>query len=73
MNSVPKLLDTVRPTLADIAAWVEVSRSLVDVWRSGARQPLPDDKAALLRAIRSHARRLVTLAEKVEREGMRTR
>ena len=28
-NSIPKLLDTLRPSLNDVAEWVKVSRGLV--------------------------------------------
>jgi hypothetical protein len=68
-NSIPKLLATVRPTLGDVADWVKASRALVDVWREGRYQPKPDDRAALVKAIRHHAARLLKLADQVEREG----
>lgn len=69
MNTVPRLLTTLRPTLADVAGWVKVSRSLVDGWRAGSYPPNPGKRRALIRAARQHAMRLLDLADKVEREG----
>ena len=69
MNTVPKLLNTLRPTLADIANWVNVSRSLVDGWRSGSYEPLPKKRTAFIKATRQHAALLLRLAARVEREG----
>lgn len=72
-HSIPKLLDSLRPTLADVAKWVGVSRALVDVWRSGAYAPKPVARAALVKAIRLHATRLLALADRVEQEGLKRR
>jgi len=69
MNTIPRLLKTLRPTLAEVAAWVKVSRSLADGWRAGAYQPHPANRAALVQATRQHAKRLLGLANTVEREG----
>lgn len=72
-NSIPKLFDVLRPTLADIAAWAGATRALADVWRSGSYAPKPPQRAALVRAVRRHASQLLILAERVEREGHRDR
>jgi hypothetical protein len=68
-NSIPKLLTVVRPSLADVAAWIGVTRALADVWRAGSYQPKPKSRAALVRAVRHHAARLLALADRVESEG----
>jgi hypothetical protein len=68
-NSIPKLLNTLRPTLSEIAAWVGVSRGLTDFWRAGAYQPKAADRARLVKAVRKHAALLLKLADAVEREG----
>lgn len=68
-NTVPNLLNALRPTVGDVAQWVGKSRDLITLWIMGRYQPRPDDRTALVRAIRKHANRLLALAEKVEREG----
>ena len=69
MNSVPRLLNTLRPTLAEIAQWANVSRSLADGWRAGSYPPTPAKRRAIIKAVRQHAKRLLDLADKVEHEG----
>lgn len=68
-NSVPKLLNTIRPTLEDIAAWADRSRALANVWRNGKFQPKDPDRDRLVKAVRKHAALLLKLADAVEREG----
>lgn len=38
-NSVPKLVNAIRPSLNDIAVWTGKSRALANVWRDGKFQP----------------------------------
>jgi hypothetical protein len=68
-NSLPKLIDTVRPTLRTIAEWGSVSVGLAQQWQQGTRQPTPEDRARLVAEVRKHAHQLLALAEHVEREG----
>lgn len=68
-NSIPQLLDDLRPGLKEIAARVDVQRALVNAWREAKSQPRPDKRKALVKAVRRHAAELLTLAQKVEREG----
>src|SRR5450759_1103594 len=68
-NSVPKLLNTIRSSLKDIAAWVDGSRALTNVWRDGKFQPKDPERVRLVKAVRVHAARLLALADAVEREG----
>lgn len=68
-NTIPVLFDAIRPTLRDVASWVGVSRALTRFWRDGAYLPTPKRRVALVKAIRSHAARLLALADQIEREG----
>ncbi|MEX2179332.1 MAG: hypothetical protein WD801_11510 [Gemmatimonadaceae bacterium] len=68
-NTLPALLDTVRPTLRTVAEWAEVSVGLARMWQQGTYQPKPKERARIVRRIRNHAKGLLALAEKVEREG----
>lgn len=68
-NTVPELLNALRPDLRDIAGWSGVSRGLTAFWVSGAFQPKPAARARLVRAVRKHAKKLLDLADAVEHEG----
>jgi hypothetical protein len=68
-NTVPTLIDTLRPTLRTVAEWADVSVGLAGMWQQGTYQPKPKDRARLVRAVRKHAKELLALADKVEREG----
>jgi hypothetical protein len=68
-NSVPKLVNTIRPSLKDIAVWTGKSRALANVWRDGKFQPKDPDRDRLVKAVRKHAALLLKLADEVEREG----
>lgn len=68
-NTIPKLLDALRPSLAEIGRWAGAQRALTAVWQQGTYQPKPDKRRALVAAVRKHAARLLKLAEAVEREG----
>ncbi len=68
-NSIPKLLNTIRPSLEDIAAWVGRSRALAAVWLDGRFQPKAPERARLIKAVRKHAALLLKLADEIEREG----
>jgi hypothetical protein len=68
-NTVPALIDTLRPTLNTIAVWADVSVGLARIWQQGTYQPKPDARARLVKAARKHAKELLTLADAVEREG----
>ena len=68
-NSVPKLLDTLRPQLPEIAGWVGVTIWVAREWQMANRQPKPDKRAKLVKAARKHVARVLALVEQVEREG----
>lgn len=68
-NSIPELLHRLRPKLSAIAARVGVSHALANAWREEKSQPRPDKRKVLVRAVQKHAAELLTLAQKVEREG----
>jgi hypothetical protein len=68
-NSIPKLLDKLRPSLRDIAGWANVSRGLANFWLAGAFTPKAPDRARLVKAVRKHATYLLKLADAVELEG----
>jgi len=60
------LLRALRPTQPEIGAWAGASRASVQAWQEGKWQPQPATSAKLLRAVRRHAKRLLSLAEAVE-------
>lgn len=68
-NSLPALLDAVRPNLNDVAEWAGRTRAAVEAWRERRAQPKADQREALVLAVRQHAARLLDLAAAVEREG----
>jgi hypothetical protein len=68
-NTVPGLIDALRPTLRTVAEWAEVSVGLGRMWQQGTYQPQPKDRARLVKAARKHANELLALADAVEREG----
>jgi hypothetical protein len=68
-NSIPELLDELRPTLSEIAARVGVKLGLANMWREEKSQPRPGTRAKLVAQVRKHAARLLKLADAVEREG----
>ena len=70
-NSLPKLLATLRPTLTEIAEWANSSRGMGNFWLAGTYQPKAAERARLIKAVRKHAAFLLSLADKVEREGQK--
>jgi hypothetical protein len=68
-NTVPTLIDTLRPTLGTLAVWADVSVGLARVWQQGTYQPKTDARKRLVKAARKHAQYLLALADAVEREG----
>ena len=68
-NHLPALIDTLRPTLAEIGEWAGVKRGVAATWQQGAYQPKPKARAALVKAVRAHAAALLKLADAVEAEG----
>ena len=68
-NTVPALIDTLRPTLRTLAVWADVSVGLARIWQQGTYQPKPDARKRLVRAARKHAQSILALADAVEREG----
>jgi hypothetical protein len=68
-NTIPELIDAVRPNLPTVARWVGASVWTARIWQQGTYQPKPKQRAVLVKAVRKHAKELLALAEKVEREG----
>jgi hypothetical protein len=68
-NTIPALIDTLRPNLPTVATWIGVARWKAQAWQQGTAQPEPTDRARLVKAARKHAHELLTLADAVEREG----
>lgn len=67
-NTLPTLINAVRPTLPTVANWAGRSLWVARLWQQGTH-PQPKDRARLLKAIRAHANELLALADAVEREG----
>lgn len=72
-NLIPQMLDALRPQLPDVAKWVGVSIWVARDWQMANRQPKPEKRAALVKATRKHAKELLALADRVEREAKTTR
>jgi hypothetical protein len=68
-NTLPKLIDALRPNLPTVAKWTGRAIWVARGWQQGAHRPNPTDRARLIRAVRTHAKLLLTLADAVEREG----
>lgn len=68
-NTLPALLDALRPDLPTVAKWSRRSVWVARTWQQGTYQPKPPDRARLVKAVRKHVKELLALAAKVEREG----
>ncbi len=68
-NSVPALINKLRPTLSVIAGWMDVSVGLAQMHQQGTFQPQPQARARLVKAVQRHAKELLALAAKVDREA----
>lgn len=64
-------LKAVTPTLRDVAVWCRVSYPTVRAYRTKARRPTPATVARFAGALRRHARLLVKLADRLDRETER--
>jgi hypothetical protein len=61
-NSIPKLLDALRPNLPTIANdWLNAPTGSVQAWRQGAFRPSPEATAKLIARTRKHAKELLEL------------
>jgi len=54
-NSLPSLINCIRPTLGTIAEWADVSVGLARMWQQGTLQLQPEDRSRFVKAIRQHA------------------
>ena len=72
-NSVPTLMKTLRMNSVQVAARLGVNRGTTDNWHSGKYQPEPDQRGLLVVFARQQARKLLELADAVEREGGNTK
>jgi hypothetical protein len=68
-NTLPKLIDALRPNLLHVAKWTDRAIWVARGWQQGAHRPNPKDRARLVKAVRAHAKVLLALADAVEREG----
>jgi hypothetical protein len=68
-NTLPKLIDTLRPNLLHVAKWTGRPIWVARQWQQGTHRPKPKDRARLVNAARAHAKLLLTMANAVEREG----
>lgn len=68
-NVTRDLLDALRPNMSDIAKWSGVSSWTAQNWRQGLYKPTSKPRAALVKAVRKHAKDLLALAAKFERDG----
>jgi transcriptional regulator with XRE-family HTH domain len=68
-NALPRLLNTLRLSLGDVAEGAKVSLNTADRWRSGLYRPEPATRKRLLRYVRHHAAKLLLLADVVEEEA----
>jgi hypothetical protein len=68
-NTLPKLIDALRPTLPTVARWAGAGLWTARAWQQGAYQPQPQARARLVKAARKHANEVLALAAAVEREG----
>jgi hypothetical protein len=69
MNTLPLLIDSLRPNLPTVAKWTGRAIWVARGWQQGINRPKPRDRARLLKAVRKHAHQLLALADAVEREG----
>jgi hypothetical protein len=72
-NTIPRLINAVRPNLPTVAKWSRRSVWVARLWQQGAYQPMANDRIRLVKAVRKHAKELLLLAAQVEREGRRPR
>lgn len=68
-NSLPELLDTLRPTLPTVAGWVGRNIWVARGWQQDAHGISAKGRARLVKAVRAHAKVLLALANTVEGEG----
>ena len=61
-----KTLQALCLTLKDVARAVGMSHDSLRGWSAGRTEPSPDNRAALAAFMRTHAARLVKLAEELE-------
>jgi len=62
-------LKAVTPTLREVAAWCRVSYPTIRAYRLGSRRPSPTTVRRFAASLRRHARRLIKLADRLEREA----
>jgi hypothetical protein len=67
-NSLPKLLDETPLSLGGLAKRAGVHRNTARAWRAGVL-PQPEQRRALVRAVKKHAQMLLKLAGDVEEQG----
>lgn len=70
-NSVPALMKTLRMNMVQVAARLGVNRGTTDNWHAGKYRPEPEQREMLIAFARQQAKKLLELADAVEREGNR--
>ena len=62
-------LKAATPTLREVAVWCRVSYASIRAYRTGDRRPAPETVTRFAGALRRHARLLVKLADRLDREA----
>lgn len=64
-------LKAATPTLRECAAWCGVSYATIRAYRTRARHPTRATATRFAAALRRHARRLLAVADRLERQAQR--
>ena len=68
---IAKAIRAATPTMRDMAEWLDVSYHTLRSWRLGVRTAPPEARRKLAVALRQQARRLLALAERLDRSAER--
>ena len=63
-NTLPKLLNALRPTMRTVSTWSGASLPVVRTWQQGAYRPKAEKRKALLKAVRKHATTMTGVCSK---------
>lgn len=66
---ISKALETLTPTLRDVAGWLDASYEAVRSYRMMRRGPPPDVVRKLAKVLRRQAAKLESLARRLENEA----
>lgn len=71
MQTISDALTLLTPTLRDVADLLDTSYNTLRAWRLGNRNPSPQMERRLALALRTHAQRLLRMADRLDREAER--